>query len=1029
MNFTEGVYEGAVLDLLKDMGYRYISVEDIERESYKNPLYMEDLRESLLRINSDADLDIIESAIFKLQNIEAGSLVKRNKQFFDWLQNGMEVSYMEDGVEKTSIVYLVDYNDVDNNSFVVVNQWTVEGYYQNRRPDIIVFLNGLPIVVIELKSGSREDTNIGHAYRQIKNYQKDIEELFVYNAFNIISDHTESKAGTITSTEEWYKAWKTVDGDYEDTRFAAYDVLFKGMLNKKRLLDITKNFIVFESNIPEDIKIIAQYHQYYAVRKAVASTVKASQEDGRAGVFWHTQGSGKSLSMVFYTKLLQEYLDAPTFVVITDRNDLDDQLYGQFSRVKDFLRQTPIQASSRKDLKELLDGRKANGIFFTTMQKFAESDEALTKRSDIIVMADEAHRSQYGLKEKLTSDGTIKTGMARIVRDSLPNASYIGFTGTPISSKDKDTQEVFGDYIDIYDMTQAVEDGATKPIYYESRVMNLGLDTNILKEIDKKYDELSLKAHEDDIEKSKKELSNLETILGSPNTIDSLVRDIIDHYENERSNLLTGKAMIVAYSRGIAMSIYEKILELRPNWTEKVKVVMTGNNNDPEEWKEIIGNKSYKDELAKKFKDNDDPMKIAIVVDMWLTGFDVPSLHTMYVYKPMKEHNLMQAIARVNRVFRDKEGGLIVDYIGIAKALKDAMSDYTVRDRNNFSNPDIREQVYPVFLEKLEICRNEFFHGLDYDVIFHENATDRERSDIITSGINHIYKFNDNMLKAFKDESYALRQAHSLCSSITSDEEQREAAFIEAVRVGVNRIRQPGQISLREINKQITELLELSIRSEGVINLFSDIDQEFSLFDEKFLNSVMNMEQKNLAIELMKRLINDEIKSYSRTNIVKAEEFSKRMERIMDRYRQLQINNAESLDELVEIYREEENKKIIEELIDMAKDIASEDQLGKDLGLTEEELSFYYALAMPENINDFYSNSELASLAKELTDELKANETIDWQFKESGRARMRTVVKRLLRKYEYPPKEIKEAMDIVLKQCEHWTENRVEYYK
>ncbi len=1027
MSFTEDVYEGAVLDLLKDMGYRYISVEDIERESYKNPLYMEDLRESLLRINSDADLDIIESAIFKLQNIEAGSLVKRNKQFFEWLQNGIEVSYIEDGEEKTTIIYLVDYDDVDNNSFVVVNQWTVEGYDQKRRPDIIVFLNGLPIVVIELKSGIREDTNIDHAYRQIRNYQKDIEELFVYNAFNIISDHTESKAGTITSTEEWYKAWKTVDGSYEDTRFAAYDVLFKGMLDKKRLLDLIKNFIVFESNIPEDIKIIAQYHQYYAVRKAVVSTVRASQDDGRAGVFWHTQGSGKSLSMVFYTKLLQEYLESPTFVVITDRNDLDDQLYGQFSRVKDFLRQTPIQASSRENLKELLDGRKANGIFFTTMQKFAESDEALTQRNDIIVMADEAHRSQYGLKEKLSTDGAIKTGMARIVRDSLPNASYIGFTGTPISSKDRDTQEVFGDYIDIYDMTQAVEDGATKPIYYESRVMNLGLDSDILKEIDKKYEELSLKAHEDDIEKSKKELGNLETLLGAPDTIDSLVRDIIDHYENERANLLTGKAMVVAYSRGIAMSIYEKILELRPNWVEKVKVVMTGNNNDPEEWKDIIGNKAYKDELAKKFKDNDDPMKIAIVVDMWLTGFDVPSLHTMYVYKPMKEHNLMQAIARVNRVFKDKEGGLIVDYIGIAKALKDAMNDYTVRDRKNFSNPDIREQVYPVFLEKLEICRNEFFYGLDYSVIFKEDATDRERSDIITDGINHIYKFNENMVKGFKDESYALRQAHSLCSSITSDKEQREAAFIEAVRVGVNRIRESGQISLREINKQITELLESSIRSEGVINLFSDIDNEFSLFDEEFLNSVMNMKQKNLAIELMKKLINDEIKAYSRTNIVKAEEFSKRMQRIMDKYRQIQIDNAESLDELVERYREEENKKIIEELISMAKEIASEDQLGKDLGLTEEELSFYYALAMPENIKDFYSNDELVSLARELTDELKANESIDWQYKESGRARMRTVVKRLLRKYKYPPKEIKEAMDIVLKQCEHWTENRAEY--
>lgn len=1010
------------------MGYRYISVEDIERESYKNPLYMEDLRESLLRINSDADLDIIESAIFKLQNTEAGSLVKRNKQFFEWLQNGMEVPYIEDGEEKTTIIYLVDYDDVDNNSFVVANQWTVEGYDQNRRPDIVVFLNGLPIVVVELKSGSREDTNIGHAYRQIRNYQKDIEEIFIYNAFNIISDHTESKVGTITSTDEWYKAWKTIDGDYEDTRFAAYDVLFKGILDKERLLDIIKNFIVFESNIPDDIKIITQYHQYYAVRKAVASTVKASQDDGRAGVFWHTQGSGKSLSMVFYTKLLQEYLDSPTFVVITDRNDLDDQLYGQFSRVKDFLRQSPVQASSRKNLKELLDGRKANGIFFTTMQKFTESNEPLTQRNDIIVMADEAHRSQYGLKEKISNDGTIKTGMARIVRDSLPNASYIGFTGTPISSKDRDTQEVFGDYIDIYDMTQAVEDGATKPIYYESRVMNIGLDSNILKEIDRKYDELSLKAHEDDIEKSKKELGNLEKVLGAPETIDSLVRDIIEHYENERANLLTGKAMIVAYSRGIAMSIYEKILELRPDWGEKVKVVMTGNNNDSEEWKDIIGNKAYKDELAKKFKDNDDPMKIAIVVDMWLTGFDVPSLHTMYVYKPMKEHNLMQAIARVNRVFKDKEGGLIVDYVGIAKALKNAMNDYTVRDRKNFSNPDIREQVYPIFLEKLEVCRNEFLYGLDYSVIFKEDASDRERADIITDGINHIYKFDETMIKTFKDESYALRQSHSLCSSITSDKEQREAAFIEAVRVGVNRIRESGQISLKEINKEITELLEASIRSEGVINLFSDIDREFSLFDEEFLNSVINMKQKNLAVELMKKLINDEIKAYAKTNIVKAEEFSEKMKRIMDKYRQLQINNAESLDELVERYREEENRKIIEELINMAKDIARKDQQGKDLGLTEQELSFYYALAKPENIKDFYSNDDLVSLAKELTEELKANESIDWQYKESGRARMRTVVKRLLRKYKYPPKEVKEAMNIVLKQCEYWAENRAEFY-
>lgn len=1024
MSFTEEVYEGALLDLIQELGYKYISVGDINRETYKNPLYMEELYESLTRINKDLPLDVIDSAIFNLQHIDAGSLVQRNRQFMDWLQNGMEVTYMDKGEEKTSIVYLMDYENIDNNSFVVINQWTVSGIDQTRRPDIVLFINGLPLVVMELKSASAENADISSAYRQIRNYQKDIPELFIYNAFNIISDHTYSKAGTITSTEEWYKEWKTVDGSYEDTRFAVYDVLFKGMLEKTRILDIIKNFILFEDNTPEDIKIMAQYHQYYAVKKAVASTLKAVETDGRAGVFWHTQGSGKSLSMVFYTKLLYKYLENPTYVIITDRNDLDEQLYGQFSRVKEFLRQTPEQASSRENLKELLDGRQANGIFFTTMQKFSESKEPLTDRKDIIVITDEAHRSQYGLKETIKKDGSIQVGMARIIRDSLPNASYIGFTGTPISQKDKDTQEVFGDYIDVYDMTQAVEDGATKPIYYENRVMNLGLDDDILKKIDAKYEELAIQATEEDIDKSKKELGKLESILGSESTIDTLCKDIVKHYEEEREHLLTGKAMIVAYNRNIAMKMYEKILELRPEWEEKVKVIMTGNNDDPEEWKDIIGNKKYKKELASRFKDNDDPFKIAIVVDMWLTGFDVPSLATMYVYKPMKDHNLMQAIARVNRVFEDKEGGLIVDYIGIAKTLKEAMNDYTVRDRKNFSNPDIREQVYPKFKEKLEVCRNEFLYGLDYSDIFKEDVGDRVRSDLITEGINYIYRYNEKKQKSFKEESYMLRQAHSLCSSITTKEEQREAAYIEAIRIGVNRIKKEGQISLKEINKQIGELLEHSIRSEGVINLFSDMDMEFSIFDEGFLNEITKMKQKNLAVELMNKLLKEEINLYSRTDIVKSEEFSKKLKKIMERYRKNQIASAESLDELINKQNEEINK-IIEDLINMAKDIAQADKAGEDLGLTKEELSFYHALTFTEKVEDFYEDEVLIEMAKELTDKLKENKSIDWQYKESGRARMRNIVRRLLRKYKYPPKEMKEALEIVLKQCEHWTEREV----
>ena len=1027
MNFTESIYEGSVLEVIQDLGYNYIAAEYMNRDSYANPLHMPNLRQALAQINSDLPSTVIEQALFKLQTIDIGSLVQRNKIFMDWLQNGMEVSYMHEGQEKTSLVYLMDYQDINKNIFTVINQWTVAGPNQTRRPDIVIFINGLPLVVIELKSGSSETADISSAYRQMRNYQLDIPDLFVYNAFNIISDHTYSKAGTITSTEEWYKEWKTTDGSYEDTRLAAYDVLFKGMLDRGRILDIIKNFILFEDNTPEDIKIMAQYHQYYAVKKAVLSTVEATKTDGRAGVFWHTQGAGKSLSMVFYTKLLYKYLDNPTFVVLTDRVDLDDQLYGQFSRVKDFLRQSPEQAESREHLKELLDGRQTNGIFFTTMQKFSEEAKALSQRNDIIVITDEAHRSQYGLREKIGKDGSIQIGMARIIRQSLPNASYIGFTGTPISQEDRDTQEVFGNYIDVYDMTQAVEDGATKPIFYESRVINLGLNESVLDEIDERYAQLALRSREEDIAKSKSQLSKLETILGSDIVIDALVGDILSHYENDRAHLLTGKAMIVAYSRPIAMKIYQRILELKPDWQEKVQLVMTGNNNDPEEWKSIIGNNAHKKELAKRFKDNKDPMKIAIVVDMWLTGFDVPSLATMYVFKPMKDHNLMQAIARVNRVFQDKEGGLIVDYIGIAKALRDAMNDYTVRDRENFSSPDIREQIYPKFQEKLEVCRNEFLYGLDYSAIFKADVSDKTRSDLIRDGINHIYRYKEDKQKSFREESYILKQAHSLCSSISTKDEQREAAFIEAIRIGLSRIKESGQMSLGEINSQIEELLKNSIKSEGVINLFSDVDSEFSLFDEEFLLSVAKMKQKNLVVELLNKLLKEEVKLYALTNIVKAEEFSKKMRRIMEQYRKNLIENAESLDEFLKKHHEEEVQKIIDELIDLAREMVQGNGAANEYGLTKEEESFYYAIALPESVKDHYEDKVLIEMARELTQELKANESIDWQHKQSGRARMRSIVRRLLKKYDYPPEGVQEALEIVLKQCQHWTENRVVY--
>ena len=650
------------------------------------------------------------------------------------------------------------------------------------------------------------------------------------------------------------------------------------------------------------------------------------------------------------------------------------------------------------------------------MQKFEESNESLSERRNIIVMADEAHRGQYGLAERIKitknedGDEVAKRiiGTARIIRNTLPNATYIGFTGTPISAKDRSTREVFGDYIDIYDMTQAVEDGATRPVYYESRVIKLNLDENTLKLIDAEYDLIALNADDEVIEKSKRELGQMEAVLGNDNTINSLVCDIIDHYENNRENLLTGKAMIVAYSRPIAMKIYKRILNLRPTWTEKVGVVMTSGNNDPEEWRQIIGNKHHKNELAKKFKDNSSPMKIAIVVDMWLTGFDVPSLATMYVYKPMSGHNLMQAIARVNRVFRDKEGGLVVDYIGIATALKQAMNDYTSRDKKNYGDTDVAKVAYPKFLEKLTVCRDKF-HGYDYTKFI--NGTDLERAKTISGAVNFIMgreKVDDK--DSFVKEALMLHQALSLCSSLADEDSRFEAAFFEAVRVLVLRLANTGvgkKISLPEMNARINELLKQSIKSDGVINLFSDIKEEFSLFDPKFLQEVVNMKEKNLAVELLKKLIAEQVSVYRRTNIVKSEKFSEIMQRSLNAYLNGMLTNEE----------------VIEEMLKLAKQIAVAHQEGDKLGLTADELAFYDALTKPQAIKDFYENEELIAITKELADTLRMNKTIDWQKRESARAKMRMLIKKLLKKHKYPPEGMDDAVQTVMTQCELWTDN------
>ena len=1017
MHFTENMFEQAVIQLFENMGYIHIYAPKMERD-YSSPLLDHVLMDSLVKLNKGLPLDAINEAINKLRNFDTGSQLQKNMQFMDYLQNGLPVKYFEKGEEKNALVYLVDYTNKKNNTFYVVNQFTYIENDNNRRPDIILFINGLPLVLMELKSPSKDEVGAENAYNQIRNYMQDIPSMFYYNAICVISDLTTNKAGTITSGLDRFMEWKTKDGSYENTKYAQFNTFYEGIFQQERLLDIIKNFICFSVEQTKTIKILAGYHQYFAVRKAVEKAKIATATDGKGGVFWHTQGSGKSLSMVFYAHLLQETLDSPTIVVMTDRIDLDDQLYSQFSKCAAFLRQTPVQAESKVHLKKLLAGRTANGIIFTTMFKFEEREAPLSTRRNIVVVADEAHRGQYGMDERVVmneneqgeTEAKIVIGNARIIRDALPNATFVGFTGTPVSAKDRNTREVFGDYIDIYDMTQAVEDGATRPVYYESRVIHLKLDQNTLALIDTTYDILSQRASAETIEKSKKMMGQMESVLGAKSTIKSLVDDIILHYEGTRENLLTGKAMIVAYSRNIAMKIYQRLMEVRPDWKEKVGVVMTSGNNDPEAWKKIIGTKHHKEELARKFRDNNDPMKIAIVVDMWLTGFDVPSMHTMYMYKPMHGYNLMQAIARVNRVFKDKEGGLIVDYVGIAGALKAAMKEYTDRDRDHYGDMDISKTAYPKFKEKLQVCR-DLFHGFDYSGFI--GGTPLTMAKLISDGTNFVL---DPKVKNRKDlflkEALLLKQAMSLCASMTLDKERREQAYFEAVRSIITKLTYSGSrekyLSLKEINAQINELLKASVQSEGVISLFDSrsMSENFSLFDPAVLDEIARMKQKNIAVEILKKLLAGQVSVYRRTNIVQSTKFSEMLTRIMNAYYNGHISNEE----------------VIKELLKAAELITQAHQEGDALGLTQEELAFYDALTRPQAIKDFYENDTLVTMTRELTEMLRKNRTIDWQKKETARATMRKMVKRLLKKYKYPPEKCKDAIDTVISQCEIWTD-------
>ena len=1016
--FTEDSYERALIDLFEKMGYAYECGYDVERD-YRNPYYEEDMREALRRQNPILSDEVLNEAFRLVTHVNEGVLEQRNETLMDYVQNGVEVKYAESGRSKTALVKLLNYDSPLQNQFKVVNQWTVVEY-EKIRCDLVVFINGLPLVVIELKSPTREEASEEDAYLQIKQYQQKCPSLFVYNAFSVISDQLTSKAGTITAKENRYMEWKSVDGTVETNAIADYETFFKGIFKKERLIDILQNFICFDHKDGRIAKIMGAYHQYFAVNKALTKTDTAIGGDGKIGVFWHTQGSGKSLSMVFYVHLLVQRYPQCTIVVVTDRNDLDQQLYEQFSGCQKFLRQEPqrvgfdlnekgklTKTAGREDLVRKLKDLQTGGIIFTTIQKFEEGTGLLSDRENIIVITDEAHRSQYGDEHWDTKAEKMKKGFALFMREALPNASFIGFTGTPISQRDRDTKEVFGDYIDIYDMTQAVADGATKEVYYESRVVKLNLNDEALQKLDEEFDNLASEgATDEQIHKARQENSGLKEILCHPDTIDSLCKDIVEHYEKNRQYELTGKAMIVAYNKEAAVKIYRRILEMRPDWKEKMHVVASAANTDKEEWHDVIDAKRNK-EYAALFKDDESPMKIAIVVDMWLTGFDVPSLATMYVYKPMKEHNLMQAIARVNRVFPEKEGGLVVDYVGIASALKQAMQDYTQRDKKQFGDPDISKTALVKFQEKLEICR-DLLHGFNYEVWY--EGSDPERSRLITSGVNFMLaRDKEEIRKRFVIESQLLHNAQTLCKSLISEHDKLEVTFMDAVRVMLVRLNVTGtKISKHDINERISRLLEQSLQSQGVQVL---TNVKFSLFQGAFMAEIKNMKERNLALKILEGLIKDKIRNFERTNIVQSQKFSEMMNNALSNYLKGLLTNEE----------------VIAELLRMAEEIRKCEEEGNELGLNVEEKAFYDALSSPEGVKDAYTNEEFINLTKELTEQLRKNRTIDWNHKDSARAKMRVMVKRLLKKYHYPPEGQEQALNTVMAQCNKWADDEGNY--
>ena len=999
--FDEETLEKVTMEMLENLGYECINGYEIERTDFSKVLLEEDISEAIRRINKEVSQEQVVEAIRLIRNLDYNNTVLNNKLFTKYLLEGISVPFQENGETRYKTIKILDLDNSSNNTFKAINQYTIIEHSE-KRPDIIVFVNGMPLVVVELKSTVREEVKLIEGYNQLMGYKEvHIPSLFYYNQFMVVSDGVQARAGTITSPWSRFSEWKKIeDTDEVFENMPTHQTLFNGMFRKERLLDIISNFILWS----EDSKILSAYHQYFGVKKAITSTEKAiDNKTGKAGLLWHTQGSGKSFSMVFYAGNMIKSLNNPSIVVVTDRNDLDNQLFTTFSKCSDYLKQDPVQIESRDDLNEKLEGRKSGGIFFTTLQKFEEETGVFSNRDDILVLVDEAHRSHYGLdatikfdKEKM--EAYKKYGTAKYLHNAFPNATYIGFTGTPVETKDKSTTNIFGNIIDVYDMTQAIMDGSTVPIMYESRMARVGLNQKILDEIDDYYNMLETEEGVEDykIAESKKTMATMKQIIEDPDRLEMIVKDIIKHYEEIQSSV-ANKAMVVAYSRTSAYTMYKKFIELKPEWKNKINMIITSNNKDDEEMQKAIGSKMDKKKLEVEFKDMDSDFRIAIVVDMWLTGFDVPGLGTMYIDKPMKAHNLMQAIARVNRVYKDKTGGLIVDYIGLKRWLLDALKTYTKRDQGKIVD---NEELVKVLNDKVELIR-DLFSGFYYGHF--ATTTDSDKYEIIMAGANWMLK-TEEIKNSFMRYSYDIKSLYALCAGALSQELKDEVLFFISVRSFISKL-SGEKIDVKEINDNVAKMLERAIQDDEMLQIGEvHNSNQLALLSNEILNKLAKMQKKNIAVEVLNRALKEYVAQIGKKNVVMMEKFSTKFQKIAATY-----NERTSVEDI---------EKIIQEMINLKNEIEEELKAGNEYDLSVEEKAFFDALGNDPEVKELMKDDVLVQIAKELVETVNKNMTIDWDIKTDARARMRIEIKKLLIKYNYPPNKSEKAVQTVIRQAE-----------